>query len=132
MYRGTGVQFSPPPLKTPLARNRKRRFFVAQFKAFADFLAGLKSAEGRGGLLLEQAMVLYEAGMGDANSQSNHNLPVLLAEGGFKHGQHLAVDTQRGRYYPLPNLYVSMLQRLAIETESFASSTGTIRGLEMA
>ena len=37
-------------------------------------------------------MVLYGTCMGSANSHSNVNLPVLLAGGGFKHGQHLAFD----------------------------------------
>ena len=58
------------------------------------------------------------------------NMPVVFAGGGFKHGQHLAFD--RGDNYPLPNLYVSMLQRLGLETDKFASSTGTMRGLQMA
>lgn len=31
---------------------------------------------------------------------------------------------------PLPNLFVSMLQRMGIETDRFASSSGTLRGLE--
>ena len=44
--------------------------------------------------------------------------------------QHLAFDRERN--YPLPNLFVSMLQRMGIEADSFASSTGTMRGLEMA
>ena len=39
-------------------------------------------------------------------------------------------DTERND--PLPNLYVSMLQQLGIETDRFASSTGTMRGLEVA
>ena len=43
---------------------------------------------------------------------------------------HLAFDTSHN--YPLPNLYVSMLQRMGIEADKFASSTGTMRGLEMA
>jgi hypothetical protein len=34
--------------------------------------------------------------------------------------------------YPLPNMFVSMLQRMALETDKFASSTGTMRGLELA
>jgi hypothetical protein len=75
-------------------------------------------------------MVLYGTCMGSANAPSNTNLPVLLAGGGFRHGQHLTFDRQRN--YPLPNLYVSMLQRLGIEAERFASSTGKMRGLEMA
>jgi hypothetical protein len=43
---------------------------------------------------------------------------------------HLAFDTRRN--YPLPNLFVSMLQRLGIEADRFASSTGTMRGVELA
>jgi hypothetical protein len=33
---------------------------------------------------------------------------------------------------PLPNLYVSMLQRLGIQTEKFASGTSTLTGLDFA
>jgi len=68
--------------------------------------------------------------MGNANSHVTTNLPILFAGGGFRQGQHLAFDTERN--YPLPNLYVSMLQQLGIETDRFASSTGTLRGLEVA
>ena len=57
-------------------------------------------------------------------------MPVLVAGGGFKHGQHLAFDTAKN--YPLPNLFVSILQRMGIESDRFASSTGTFKGLEMA
>jgi hypothetical protein len=67
--------------------------------------------------------------MGSANSHSNVNLPVLIAGGGFKHGQHLAFDTTNN--YPLTNLYVSMLQRLGIQAGEFSTSKGTMRGLEM-
>jgi hypothetical protein len=56
-------------------------------------------------------------------------LPTLLAGGGFRHGQHLVFDKERN--YPLPNLFVSMLQRMGVEATKFASSTGTMRGLEM-
>jgi hypothetical protein len=75
-------------------------------------------------------MVLHGSNMGNANSHVTTNLPVIFAGGGFRHGQHLAFDTERN--YPLPNLYVSMLQQLGIETDRFASSTGTMRGLEVA
>ena len=43
---------------------------------------------------------------------------------------HLAFD--RSQNYPLPNLFVSMLQRMGIEVNKFASSTGTMSGLEVA
>jgi hypothetical protein len=53
-----------------------------------------------------------------------------VAGGGFKHGQHLAFSPTKNT--PLPNLFTTVLQRLGIETDRFASSTGTLTGLEMA
>ena len=74
-------------------------------------------------------MILYGTHLGDASKHVTTNLPTILAGGGFKHGQHLVFD--RNKNYPLPNLFVSMLQRLGVETDRFASSTGTMRGMEM-
>ncbi len=101
-----------------------------QFDALGSFLTALNDTKEEGQSLLDRTMVLYGTCMGSANSHSNSNLPVLLAGGGFKHGQHLAFDTQNN--YPLSNLFVSMLQRLGIETNEFSTGKGTFRGLEMA
>ena len=98
-------------------------------KLLADLFKGLKSAREDGATLLDRTMVLYGSNLGDANAHSTTNLPTLFAGGGFRHGQHLAFD--RGRNYPLPNLFVSMLQRMGIEETGFGPSTGTMRGLEM-
>src|SRR6478735_3122316 len=81
-----------------------------QMKLLAELLSSLKSVQE-----------------GDANAHSTTNLPTLLAGGGFRHGQHLAFD--RSRNYPLPNLFVSMLERMGIHESSFGPSTGTMRGL---
>ena len=99
-------------------------------KLLADLFKGLKSVKEDGATLLDRTMVLYGSNLGDANAHSTTNLPTLFAGGGFRHGQHLAFD--RSRNYPLPNLFVSMLQRMGIEEASFGPSTGTMRGLEMA
>jgi hypothetical protein len=101
-----------------------------QFEALADFLTALKGTKEESETLLDRSMVLYGTNMGSANSHSNVNLPVLIAGGGFKHGQHLAFDTQNN--YPLTNLHLSMLHRLGIEADSFSTSKGTMRGLELA
>lgn len=102
----------------------------SQFDALNSFLTALSRTREEGESLLDRTMVLYGTCMGSANSHSNVNLPVLLAGGGFKHGQHLEFD--RNNNYPLTNLYVSMLQRLGIETGVFSSGTGTMRGIELA
>lgn len=107
-----------------------RRLEENQLTAFRDFLRALRGINEDGETLLDRTMVLQGAGMGNANAHTNNNLPVLIAGGGFRHGQHLVFDRQRN--YPLANLFVSMLQRLGLETDRFATSTGTMRGLEMA
>lgn len=101
-----------------------------QFDALNGFLSSLAETRERGHSLLDRTMVLYGTCMGSANSHSNVNLPALLAGGGFRHGQHLAFDTQNN--YPLSNLYVSMLQRLGLEVDEFSTGKSTMRGLEMA
>jgi hypothetical protein len=99
-------------------------------KLLGELLTHLKSARENGEPLLDRTMVLYGSNLGNANTHVTTNLPTLFAGGGFKHGQHIAFDTQHN--YPLPNLFVSMLQRMGLPTDHFASSTGTMRGLEMA
>jgi hypothetical protein len=101
---------------------------LAQTKVFGELLGDLKATREDNQSLLDRTMVLYGSNLGNANSHDNKNMPMILAGGGFKHGQHLAFDKKHN--YPLPNLFVSMLQRLGIESDSFASSTGTMRGLE--
>jgi hypothetical protein len=102
---------------------------LEHMKAFGDFLAKLKGAREDGDTLLYRTMVLLSSNMGSASSHDTHNLPILLAGGGFKHGQYLAFDAKNNK--PLCNLFVSMLQRLGLELSSFGSSTGTLAGLEV-
>ncbi|MDX2029100.1 MAG: DUF1552 domain-containing protein [Blastocatellia bacterium] len=77
--------------------------------------------------LLDRTMVLYGSNMGEANIHDNTNLPIILAGGGFKHGQHIAFN--RNHNTPLSNLFVSMLQRMGVEADAFGSSTGRIAEL---
>ncbi|MEO8100485.1 MAG: hypothetical protein ABI811_22495, partial [Acidobacteriota bacterium] len=98
-------------------------------RLLADLFKGLKGVAEGGETLLDRTMVLYGSNLGDANAHSTSNMPTLLAGGGFKHAGHLAFN--RDQNYPLPNLFVSMLQRMGMEDQKFASSTGTMSGLEM-
>jgi hypothetical protein len=74
--------------------------------------------------LLGRTMVFFGSNLGDASSHSVKNLPVLLCGGGFRHGQHLHFDPQNSP--PLCNLFVSMLQQLGIDIDTFGSSTGSL------
>ncbi len=96
-------------------------------KLLDHLFTGLKGAREDEATLFDRTMVLYGSNLGNANTHVTTNLPILFAGGGFKHGQHLGFDREQN--YPLPNLFVSMLQRLGLEVDQFASSTGTFRGL---
>ena len=102
----------------------------AIMREFGGFLRKLNDSQEGGDSLLDNTMVLLGSTLGNANNHDNRNMPIILAGGGFKHGQHLAFNQDRN--YPLPNLFVSMLQRLGLEVDTFGTSTGTMTGLEMA
>lgn len=98
-----------------------------KFKALRDFLQKLKNTKEEEETLLDRTMVLVGSHMGSGHHTVD-NLPILLAGGGFKHGQHLAFD--RANNKPLCNLFVMMLRQFGMEISSFGTSTGTIPGLE--
>lgn len=98
--------------------------------AWGGFLRALNSVDETGRTLLDSTSVLLTSNLGNASNHSNKNMPVLIGGGGFKHGQHLAFDEKNNA--PLPNLYVSILNRLGMEDDKFFSSTGTQQGLELA
>ena len=103
-------------------------FHVAQFSRFLGKLKQVVEPNGKS--LLDSTMTLLGSGMSNANSHSNRDLPVLLAGGGFKHGQHLHFARSGKQSTPLCNLYLSMLQNFGLEVDRFNTSSGTLTGLE--
>lgn len=94
-------------------------------RQLSSFLTRLESTKENGQTMLDSTSVLLGSGLGNASSHSNRNLPVLLAGGGYQsHGNHLAYTGPAKR--PLSNLYLSMLQKMGVETEQFSGSTGTL------
>jgi hypothetical protein len=101
---------------------------IEQLKTLRDFLKKLKETKEDGVGLLDRTTVFFSSNLGNASTHATKNLPVLLAGGGFRHGHHLSFPAKNPP--PLANLYVSMLQRLGVPVDRFASSTGTLTGLE--
>ncbi len=93
-----------------------------------EVLTTLSKISTESGRLLDSTMILYGSNMGDANLHTNTNLPVLLFGGPFQHGQHLAFDEDRNT--PLSNLFVTMLQQMGVEGDTFGSRTGTLNRFE--
>ncbi len=116
--------------KTPAKLAQLERIDREHMKLLHQLFGDLKARKEDGESLLDRTMILYGSNLGNANTHVTTNLPVLFAGGGFKHGQHLGFDRERN--YPLPNLFVNVLQRFGLEADHFATSTGTLRGLEVA
>jgi hypothetical protein len=89
--------------------------------AFLDQLRAKKAPDGTS--LLDDTIVLVGTGMGDASRHSNANLPTLVAGGGLKHGSHVAVDPARTGSPLLGDLYITLMQRLGIETDRFSNAS---------
>lgn len=110
--------------KEPGKVEQLRRIEEAQFAAVRDLIAALAKKEEAGTRLLDSTMVMFGSNLGNANSHEPTNLNIVLAGGGFKHAGHVAFDQKNNT--PLSNLFVTMLQRMNIETDRFGSSKGTV------
>ena len=61
-------------------------------KEIAKFLTKLKGTQDGDSTLLDQTMFLLTSNLRDGNTHWTNDLPVLLAGGGFKHGQHISYN----------------------------------------
>jgi len=102
---------------------------AAEFQVFGEFLTKLKGVQEPDGHLLDHTTILFGSNLGNASSHSWRNLPILLAGGGYKHGHHVAHNSENNT--PLANLFVPLAQRMGLDINSFGSSTHSgLRGLQ--
>ena len=102
---------------------------AAEFQVFSEFLTKLKGVQESDGHLLDHTTILFGSNLGNASSHSWRNLPILLAGGGYKHGHHVAHNSENNT--PLANLFVPLAQRMGLDINSFGSSTHSgLRGLQ--
>lgn len=124
------------PLKLGLARthhnlshatDKEGQLDFARYDLFiseqlAHFLESLTKYSDRDGSVLDNTIVLY--GSGASTTHYPKNLPTLVAGGsnlGLAHGTYWRNGETR-----MSNMYLSILQSMGIETETFADSTGTL------
>lgn len=109
----------------PAKMEKNTRINTYHFQLFAHLVERMRSTPDGDGSLLDHAILLAGAGMGDGNEHSPHNLPVVLVGGGcgqLQGGRHLKypLDT------PMMNLGLSVLDKVGVELESIGDSTGRI------
>ncbi len=101
-----------------------KRIETGIVESFSDLLSDLGERSDGNGSLLDQTTVLFGSNLGNANSHEPKDLPILVAGGGYSHGQHIVHDGEHNA--PLCNLYVTMLQGMGVETDAFGQSTSTL------
>jgi len=93
---------------------------------FADFLAKMAATPHGDGTLLDNALFLYGSNMSNSDKHDNYPVPNLLMGGACgrlkRGGQHIVLPERT----PLANLHLTILNKVGIEAESFADSTGII------
>lgn len=101
----------------------------AQLAEFNHFLSKLRGVHEGDASLLDNTAVLFGSNLGNASSHNCTNLPIVVAGGGYRHGSHVVRDQTNNT--PLSNLFVSLAQRMGVETDNFGSSTAAgINGFE--
>ena len=82
-----------------------------------------------GGTLRDHTTILWGCGMA-TGPHSTKNLPLILAGGGFMHGEHMVYPEEDSKRIPAANLLLSILQNLGLEIDRFGTCDATLRGLE--
>jgi hypothetical protein len=128
----TYPEIGVPDPHHPLTHHRNHPDFIEKVtlintlhvELFSHFLDKLKSTQDGDGTLLDHSTIMYGGALSDGNGHSNHNLPLLVAghAGGFARGRHVAAKPMT----PVANLYVNMMERAGVPTESFGDSTGKL------
>ena len=99
-------------------------------KGAARFMQALKeTSDTDGGNMLDNTTLLLGSAMADASKHRRVDYPLMIAGGGYKHQRHL--DCGEGLTYKNEmacDLYVSVLQHLGFERDSFATSKSNLNG----
>ena len=105
-----------------------RQINLYNCELFAYFISRLDFLRDNDGSVLDNSMVIYGSGISDGNRHTHHELPVVLAGragGSLRSGLHLRYPKET----PMTNLYLSMLERAGIPTDSLGDSTGQLQHL---
>ena len=113
----------------PVAALKKIEGFQISMMSYLIDLLKAQQDLINGGTLFDHTAILFGCGMA-SGTHSTSNLPLVLAGGGFKHGEHKVYPDANHERVPATNLLLSILQNSGLDLEQFGSSNGSLRGLE--
>jgi hypothetical protein len=133
-YREIGIPDGHHPLthhfNNPALMEKVAQINEYHVKQLSAWLTRLKSIQEGDATLLDNSMIVYGAGLGDGNRHTHEDLPTLLAGRGgkaFKTGHRIVYR----RETPIANLYLTLMDRMGVNTEHFGDATGRLDGLNL-
>ena len=117
----------------PVSHHRQREEQLAKLakintfhmRIFGRFLEKMRATADGDGTLLDQALVVYGAGMGNSNAHDPLDLPIVVAGGGggtLEGGRHVRLPEGT----PLANMHLTLLEKMGIPAERLGDSTGEL------
>lgn len=117
----------------PVSHHRQREEQLAKLakintfhmRIFGRFLEKMRGTADGDGTLLDQALVVYGAGMGNSNAHDPLDLPIVVAGGGggtLEGGRHVRLPEGT----PLANMHLTLLEKMGIPAERLGDSTGEL------
>lgn len=95
---------------------------------FGYYLDRLKATADGDGTLLDHSLILFGSGMGNPDIHNHVDLPIVVAGGGagtHRGGRHV----RYAQPTPLANLHLTMLDKVGVELDAFADSSGKLNEL---
>jgi len=96
---------------------------------FSEFVAKMAATPDGDGTLLDHSIFMYGSNMSNSDLHNNYPVPNIIVGGGNgrvkRGGQHILLPERT----PIANLHLTLLQKVGIERDKFADSTGVIAGV---
>ena len=95
---------------------------------FAGLAEKLQNTPDGDGTLLDHAILLHGAGMGDGDQHTPYNLPVAMLGGGcgqLAGNRHLVYEM----HTPFMNLGLTLLEKVGVKVDRISDSTGPLTGV---
>jgi hypothetical protein len=129
-YNHIGVRDSFHPVShhanDPERLDKLVRIQTWHMEKFAELLKKMAETPDGQGTLLDHSIFLYGSNMSNSSAHSNYPLPTIVVGGGNgrmkRGGRHVALPDRT----PLANLHLTLLNKMGIEQDRFADSTGMI------
>jgi len=103
----------------------------AHMAGAARFMKALnESRDIDGTSMLENTTLLIGSAMADASKHRRVDFPLMVAGGGFRHQRHISCGVEHGQKNEMAcDLFVTVLQQLGFETDTFATSQSNLNGV---